>query len=364
MLWHIFRFEVLFRLRRMSTYVYFLIWFFMMFFSVSVRQFGPGSIGGKVLVNSPYILATAMSTLTIFGIVVIAAIFGTAIYRDFEQDTYQLFFTRPITKLDYLGGRFLGSFVVCALIFSGLVLGAMAGTFMPWADQARLMPIDLWAHLQPYLMFTLVATFFLGAIFFMVGAVTRSIVAVNLQGVVFFALYLIVHRAHDDASRDAELRVAGGGRSAGSDRDGQDHALLDGHRKEHADDSDGRRDALESPGVVGRWHVRAGRRIPALPVLGGGADEQARVGMATTQRHPGADRSGRCRWTAARACGARVHGGDARHAMAQPDAAPGRVHRQGGALLGHRAHRHPVRGRRRLVRRRAAARRRSSRGRI
>src|SRR5262245_1892128 len=192
MLWQIFRFEVLFRLRRMSTYVYFLIWFFMMFFSVNVRQFGPGSVGGKVLVNSPFILAQAMSTLSIFGLVVMAAIFGTAIYRDFEQDTYQLFFTRPITKLQYLGGRFLGSFVICALIFSGLFLGAMVGAFMPWADQARLMPIDLWAHLQPYLAFTLVEVFFLGAIFFMVGAVTRNIVAVNLQGVIFFGLYLML----------------------------------------------------------------------------------------------------------------------------------------------------------------------------
>src|SRR5262245_33970170 len=192
MLLQILRFEIRYRLSRMSTYVYFLIWFFMMFFSVSVRQFGPGSIGGKVLVNSPYILAQAMSTLSIFGLVVIAAIFGTSVYRDFEQDTYQLFFTRPITKLDYLGGRFLGSLIVCALIFSGLIFGAMLGTFMPWADQARLMPINLGAHLQPYLMFTLVETFFLGAIFFMVGAVTRNIVAVNLQGVVFFALYLMM----------------------------------------------------------------------------------------------------------------------------------------------------------------------------
>jgi hypothetical protein len=133
-----------------------------------------------------------MSTLSIFGLVVMAAIFGTSIYRDFEQDTYQLFFTRPITKVAYLGGRFLGSFVICALIFSGLVLGAMAGIFMPWADAARLMPIHLWAHLQPYLLFTLVETFFVGAVFFVVGALTRNIVAVNLQGVVFFALYLML----------------------------------------------------------------------------------------------------------------------------------------------------------------------------
>ncbi|MCI0665113.1 MAG: hypothetical protein L0220_28955, partial [Acidobacteria bacterium] len=152
MFWEIFLFEIKFRLKRISTYVYFAIWFFMAFFSVSVRQFGPGSFGGKVFVNSPYTISQVMSTLTALGLVIISAIFGTSIYRDFEQDTYPMFFTKPIRKIDYLGGRLLGSFVVTMLIFSGLIFGLMIGKFMPWADHARLMPINLWFHLQPFLL--------------------------------------------------------------------------------------------------------------------------------------------------------------------------------------------------------------------
>ena len=79
MFWEIFLFEIKFRLKRISTYVYFAIWFFMAFFSVSVRQFGPGSFGGKVFVNSPYIIIQVMSTLTAFGLVIISSIFGTSI---------------------------------------------------------------------------------------------------------------------------------------------------------------------------------------------------------------------------------------------------------------------------------------------
>src|SRR5262249_10781765 len=110
-----FLFEIKFRLKRISTYVYFAIWFFMAFFSVSVRQFGPGSFGGKVFVNSPYTIAQVMSSLSAFGLIIISAIFGTSIFRDFEQDTYQMFFTKPLKKRDYLGGRWLGSFVVTVL---------------------------------------------------------------------------------------------------------------------------------------------------------------------------------------------------------------------------------------------------------
>src|SRR5499426_1470515 len=187
----LFLFEIKYRLKRISTYVYFAIWFFMAFFSVNVRQFGPGSFGGKVFVNSPYTMSLVMSQLTAFGLVVISAIFGTSIYRDFEQDTYQIFFTTPLKKRDYLGGRMLGSFVITALIFSGIVFGMMIGKFMPWADQSRLAPINIWFHVQPILLFSLTEILFTGALFFMVGALTRNIVFVYLQGVVFLAAQLI-----------------------------------------------------------------------------------------------------------------------------------------------------------------------------
>ena len=187
----IFLFEIKFRLKRISTYVYFAIWFFLAFFSVSVRQFGPGSFGGKVFVNSPYTITLVVSQLTGFGLVVISAIFGTSIYRDFEQDTYQIFFTTPLKKRDYLGGRLLGSVVITALIFSGIIFGLIAGKFMPWADQARLAPINLWFHVQPFLLYSVTEILFAGALFFMIGALTRNIVFVYLQGVVFLAAYLI-----------------------------------------------------------------------------------------------------------------------------------------------------------------------------
>ncbi|MDX2030751.1 MAG: M1 family aminopeptidase [Blastocatellia bacterium] len=188
----IFLFEIKFRLKRASTYVYFAIWFFMAFFSVSVRQFGPGSTGGKVFVNSPYVIVQLVTSLMVFGLVVVSGIFGTSIYRDFEEGVYQMFFTKPLRKLDYLGGRWLGSFVITVLIFSGMVLGLLIGKFMPWADPERLMPINLWFHLQPFLLFGVTEIFFTGALFFMVGALTRNIVFVYLQGVVFLGLYLVL----------------------------------------------------------------------------------------------------------------------------------------------------------------------------
>ncbi len=191
MFWRFFWFELKLRFRSASTYLFFLIPLAMMFFSVSVQDFG--FIGpGKVLINGPYALLFAYTQLTTFGAILIAAIFGPAILRDFQQDTYALIFTKPIKKFDYLGGKWLASFVVTVFVFSGLVWGGIVGAFMPWADKTRLAPVHLMNYLKPFIDVPLINIFFLGALFFCVAALTRRIVVVYLQGVALFALYLML----------------------------------------------------------------------------------------------------------------------------------------------------------------------------
>ena len=191
MFWTFFWFEMKLRMRSVSTYIFFLIPFAMMFFSVSVADFGP--IGtGKVLLNGPYALLNCYGQFTAFGAILIAAIFGPAILRDFQQDTYALIFTKPVKKFDYLGGKWLASFVVTLFVFSGLVLGGIVGTVMPWADKTRLAPVHLMAYLRPFFDITVIEIFFLGALFYCVAALSRRIVVVYLQGVALLAIYLIL----------------------------------------------------------------------------------------------------------------------------------------------------------------------------
>src|SRR5579862_2229122 len=190
MFWEFFLFELKFRLKGISTYAYFLLWFGMSFLSVAAEDFGPVG-NGKVLLNGPWAISTVYIQLTLFGVIVIAAIFGTSILRDFQRDTYQLLFTKPISKFDYLGGRWLGSFVATVLAFSGLVFGSMAGSSVPWADHTRLTSGHLWWYFQPFLYFVVPQIFFLGSLFFCVAALSRKIIVVYLQGVILFMLYVI-----------------------------------------------------------------------------------------------------------------------------------------------------------------------------
>ena len=179
-------------IKSISTYVYFLVWFAFSFLTVASESFGPvGNSNGKVLLNGPWANAFNDLYACLFGLIIIAAIFGTSILRDFQRDTYQILFTKPISKFAYLAGRWAGSFVTTVFAFSGMLAGAFFGTFAPWADHARIGANHLWWYLQPFLSIIVVQIFFIGSLFFMVGALTRKIFIVYLQGVAIFMLYII-----------------------------------------------------------------------------------------------------------------------------------------------------------------------------
>ncbi len=192
MFWEFFTFELRFRRKSISTYVYFLLWFAFSFLCVASENFGPVAFNnGKVLLNGPW--ATTMNDIGVclFGLIIIAAIFGTSILRDFQRDTYQILFTKPIPKFAYLAGRWAGSLVTTVFAFSGCLFGEYAGTFAPWADHARIGPNHLWWYLQPFISIVLVQILFLGSLFFAVAALSRKIFVVYVQGAALFMIYLI-----------------------------------------------------------------------------------------------------------------------------------------------------------------------------
>src|SRR5208282_5299729 len=169
--WEFFKFELKCRCKSLSTYVYFLMWFTFSFLCVASENFGPiGYNNGKVLLNGPFAIATYYWFATFFGLIVIAAIFGTSILRDFQRDTYQILFTKPISKFAYLGGRWAVYFITTVFAFSGLMFGTWCGTLAPWADQARIGPNHLSWYLQPFLSVIVIQIFFLGSLFFTVAA--------------------------------------------------------------------------------------------------------------------------------------------------------------------------------------------------
>lgn len=184
------RFELRFRFRQVSTYVYFGVMFLLGFLFIASDGV-IGSATGKVLKNSPVEIARSAAIFSAFGMFITAALMGTPVYRDFKENIYALFYTTPIRKSGYLGGRFLGSLVATLFAFSGILVGTAFGTLMPWIDAEKLAPFNLAAYWHPFLWIILPNVLFSGAFFFAAYTLTRNQLSIYLSGIALFSAYLI-----------------------------------------------------------------------------------------------------------------------------------------------------------------------------
>src|SRR4051794_2402626 len=121
-------FEVRMRLQRLSTWVYFVAFLAlaMLWTAAAGGAFSSANIvfgSGKVWINSPYAIAQTIAVLGMVGLTVIAALAGRAVQQDFEYRTEAFFFAAPISRWQYLGGRYSGAVVVLMLIFTSIGLG-------------------------------------------------------------------------------------------------------------------------------------------------------------------------------------------------------------------------------------------------
>lgn len=199
MLKNIALFEFRTRVSRTSTWVYFLVFFAIAmlwiaaaggFFKEAVISFG----SGKVFVNSPFAITQTLAFLGMVGLTVMAAVMGRAVQQDAEYRSHHFFFTSPISKFDYLAGRFIGAFGVLLVIFASIGLGAWLATFLPGIDSERLGPNQWATYLWPYALVLLPNAFLIGAIFFVIAALTKKMLPVYIGAVLCLIGYLIARQ--------------------------------------------------------------------------------------------------------------------------------------------------------------------------
>ena len=116
---------------------------------------------------------------------------GRAVQSDFEYRTHHFLFTTPITKSQYLGGRFLGAFVIMLGIFLSVGIGAFLATLLPGMDADRMGPNRLAAYIWPYALILLPNMLLIGGVFFMIATLTRKMLPVYIGSVVMLLGYLI-----------------------------------------------------------------------------------------------------------------------------------------------------------------------------
>ena len=190
-------FELRKRLRAPATYIYFLA-FFMCGLLVMLATGGAFSIvmtltgdAEKIAVNSPFALQAAIALSSNLGVLVSAAVFGQAVYQDYESRCDALFLTAPLRPLSYLAGRYLGALLFVLFVFSGIGLGLWVGTRVSLVDRALFGPNHWLAYFWPYLSIVVPNVAVTGAIFFSLATLLRRMTPVYTGAVILVGGYLI-----------------------------------------------------------------------------------------------------------------------------------------------------------------------------
>jgi ABC-2 type transport system permease protein len=203
----IFLFELRYRLKRPATYAYFIILFLMMFLATYSENVNIGGASGLVNKNAPFTINMSVCIMMIFGTMICSAIMGVPVFRDFEHNFHEIMFTTPVRKWQYLAGRFFGSYVIALFVFSGLLWGNMLGSVFPGVNTEHIGAFMPQAYLQPILIYVIPNLFMLGILFFAMGSLFRNQLAIYVQGVILFTLYLIILNNQRDIESNRVLSM-------------------------------------------------------------------------------------------------------------------------------------------------------------
>jgi len=180
----IFLFEIRYHLKYPLIYCLALVFFLFTFGAEVSDSFQLGGSIGNEYRNAPIVILRWLTIMSIMGLLVVTAFVAGSIQRDFARNTYELIFSRPVGKFDYLMGRFSGSMMLTLWVIIGSVLGIIVGSYMPWLEPERLGPFRLVPYLYALFVIILPNLFLIGAVFFTLAGLTRSMLS-SFMGAIF-----------------------------------------------------------------------------------------------------------------------------------------------------------------------------------
>lgn len=182
----VFQAEVLFNLKRVAPYA------LMVLFSANALLWwgwGPAVSRGWAVNSDFYIVRLfggfSFMTMPLF----VALLMGDPVVRDFRVRIDPLIFSKPVSRAEYLSGKFFGNFFVlvcCQACFALTLLSLQAfSTEGMIVLTPRLLP-----YLQHFFFFVVVSSLLPGVVCFTVGTLTRNVKVVYGLAVSFYFLYV------------------------------------------------------------------------------------------------------------------------------------------------------------------------------
>lgn len=157
--------------------------------TANAAEFERAASGGAILANSPYGITSLLIKLSIFSVLVAPAFVTTSALKDRDSQFDGIFFTLPISRLQYLGGRFIGAFLSLAVVFVAVPAGMLSGTFWPWVDPELIGPNNLNHYLSVLFTLTMPSLFLVSAVIFAIAVLTGKRIFTYIAVLTLLVIY-------------------------------------------------------------------------------------------------------------------------------------------------------------------------------
>jgi len=197
-MWEFCLFEIKYRLKHVSTYVFAGILLSIVTF---IYLAAGGAIGGtisnvmgssdKIYLNGAFFIYTMANVYLVLGIFMMASFINQMFAKDFETRFYDILFCKPIKKYQYILGRLFGNGALMLAIITLCFIVSEVIIRLPSVEQDLFTSAKLMWYIEPLLLAVLPNLYFFGALFIATVIATKKSSAVFGTGVFLYILLVV-----------------------------------------------------------------------------------------------------------------------------------------------------------------------------
>ncbi len=136
-------------------------------------------------------IAHATGLISLGGIFTITLFIANAFLRDKESGMTAIVYCTPISKLQFIATRFLGSYAAAFFIQIFASIGIFLANFSPNIQSDKLGDIDSLYYVWPLIILSGVNLLFCSAIVFLIASMVKNRIAVYVAGILVYILYIV-----------------------------------------------------------------------------------------------------------------------------------------------------------------------------
>jgi ABC-type transport system involved in multi-copper enzyme maturation permease subunit len=197
-----FTFEIRYWLRQPMVYVFFLINTLIIFGATYSDNIRVGGSFGNIYKNAPFVIQNYYAVMSYITLLMTTSFILASTVRDFSYNTWQILFTTPVKRAQYLLGRFFGAMIISVIPMLGISLGIILACVMPGMDVERTGPFIASAHTASLLYIAIPNTLFSAAVVFMIAALTRNTIAAFMGSVLLLMITGIASSFASDLEKE------------------------------------------------------------------------------------------------------------------------------------------------------------------